>query len=833
MTVLDVMTTQLRACEEKLSSIQDYKENELTDLYRLAEEAINAMKAEQDAIEATLPQLADKERHGAMERLSRIDLMESNAKSVQDKLTQLHAHTGELCDLLEPQTTRLKHLETQIQYFQLLLEVETLSARAKPSAGSNGDIDALVAMAALNQSLSTHFGMDVSFQLNLRSLIKQRMAFLAVELQAFHTNALDVSIDALRWPQVIADTDLASNAVEVFRDKFTALVQVQLAVASVTAEGVESELSDLWAMQRLLQPLVRRFHFHFDTHVKTNDVSKPEWYLTHVVEVLRGHILFLESVVRPALARGLVESSAATRSNNTDGVALFIHGLLQPVCAKLKQSLPILNKALLCHTVDEVVDFEWKLRQEFQYRRPPRVPSQKTLLVLDQVAANAAALDLWLQVDLEYAQNFTLGFLRDEADVAWTTVADDDAKVTRAAYAIAATFDVLSKRFQVLSDPTHRYTYVAQVLKPWLYQCHVAIERFGQSQPVMSQPLVTTAPPSSCWRAACAAVNTAWFVQQLLREHDEVKAFVELLPIAKVTLHQASIVPLKLKQTVAGLSKSVLNHPLLETQEAKNVTHGLLGQGSLVLPTAAFSAAYSVGSTLFRSLQRPKESVVEVVRAVEDGAELDERESDTYTLDGSIFQNEWTWFQAGVQSMEEVLVAASSAAIRAQWGQYHTSPRWTEPAAVDRIVPDVSPEFTGGVALFRHHLVFAHASLNPSSFEVYWKALSKELDGHVLAIVLQLKAMSKNGRLQFTHDVHAVTLVLRPYTSRPDAYVRRLVEASAVLHMPTAKARVLGDALATQHKLDMASVQIQTMLEASQLHALTPSNVSTLLRMGA
>ncbi|RHZ22830.1 hypothetical protein DYB37_004187 [Aphanomyces astaci] len=596
MTVLDVMTTQLRACEEKLSSIQDYKENELTDLYRLAEEAINAMKAEQDAIEAALPQLADKERHGAMERLSRIDLMESNAKSIQDKLTQLHAHTGELCDLLEPQTTRLKHLETQIQYFQLLLEVETLSARAKPSAGSNGDIDALVALAALNQSLSTHFGMDVSFQLNLR-VCRQRMAFLAVELQAFHTNALDASVDALRWPQVIADTDLASKAVEVFRDKFTALVQVQLAVASVTPEGVESE------------PLVRRFHFHFDTHVKTNDVSKPEWYLTHVIEVLRGHILFLESVVRPALARGLVESSTATRSNNTDGVALFIHGLLQPVCAKLKQSLPIL---------------------------------------------------------------------------------------------------------------------------------------------------------------------------------------VLLLPIAKVTLHQASIVPLKLKQTVAGLSKSVLNHPLLETQEAKNVTHGLLGQGSLVLPTAAFSAAYSVGSTLFRSLQRPKDSVVEVVRAVDDDAELDERESDTYTLDGSIFQNEWTWFQAGVQTMEEVLVTASSAAIRAQW------------AAVDRIVPDVSPEFTGGVALFRHHLVFAHASLNPSSFEMYWKALSKELDGHVLAIVLQLKGS-----------------------------VRRLVEASAVLHMPTAKARVLGDALATQHKLDMSSVQIQTMLEASQLHALTPSNVSTLLRMGA
>ncbi|RHY34571.1 hypothetical protein DYB32_000845 [Aphanomyces invadans] len=149
--------------------------------------------------------------------------------------------------------------------------------------------------------------------------------------------------------------------------------------------------------------------------------------------------------------------------------------------------------------------------------------------------------------------------------------------------------------------------FVSQVEQNKALLCHTidevvefewAVERYGWTHQI-SQTLVVGATLTNkvptALRGYGAAINTAWFVQQLLKELDETKVFVELLPIAKVTLHQPSSVPLKLKQKVVGLSKTVLN-PLLQTQEAKNVTHALLGQGSLVLPTAAFSAAYSVGS---------------------------------------------------------------------------------------------------------------------------------------------------------------------------------------------------------------------------------------------
>ncbi|KAF0690338.1 Aste57867_18269 [Aphanomyces stellatus] len=767
MTAEGTAAAQLRACEEKLVQVNEYKKNELTELFRCAEEAMRALEEEKQAIEAALPGLMEHELQKAVGRRQQMDAMEASASKIETKLKQLYVHTGELCAILEPQTKQLTALQSKIQYFNLLLEVETLSTRAKEH--DKGNIDALVALAGLSQSLSTAFGLDMSFQLHLRTLIQARMKYLSADMKEFHTQALDASLVELDWPQCMPEADFKAKATQLnaFCEKFTRLVQVQMSLASMSPEGVESEITDLWAMHRLLRPLTRRFHFHFETDNKTNDLAKPEWYLTHVLELFRGHAVFLESYVAPALAAALVSTNYA--KPGCDGRTLFIHGLLQTLRYKIKHTLPVLllNKPLFCHTVDEVVDFEWKLRSDFGYRAP-RLPNQKFRHVLDEFALNAKALDLWMQIDLEYAQRFLATYIQED-DHAWDVVLDDDDhKVTNVAYAIAATFDVLTKRFQLLSDATHRYGYVANVLKPWLYQCHVeAIERFGRQQHI-SQALYLPTTVHPTWKTFSAALNSESFVQKLLVDHDEAKVYLELLPTAKVTVHRTALVPLKLKQKVAGLSKAVLN-PLLETQEAKNVTHGLLGQGSLVLPTAAFSAAFSVGSSLLRNLQGPV-----ATSGSPKAAKPADEVAEEYTLEGSMFQNEWTWCQHTVHAMEESLASASFSAIRAQWGHYAASPMWASPPpAGDRLSPDVSPELGYGLALFRHHLTCAHAHLNTVSFDMYWKAVAKDIDAYLLSTILTNKMISKHGRLQLIHDVDAVGRVLRPYTARPDAYLRR------------------------------------------------------------
>ncbi|CAK4775184.1 unnamed protein product [Aphanomyces euteiches] len=679
--VLDEMTAKLRACEEKLLNVQDYKKNDFVELCRSAEEAIKVLELEHRTIDERLPTLMEKELHQAMERVQKMK----------------------------------------------------------------------------------------------ETLIKQRMAFLEADMKSYHTNALDKILQELQWPQLISEVDFKekSDRLAVFQETFTRLVQIQLSLASVSPDFGDSELSNLWAMDRLLQPLLRRFHFHFEQDNKTNDISKPEWYLTHVLEILRGHARFFETYVVPAL------SAAQTKAGGAGAMTLFIHGLLQSVRHKLRHTMPLLllNKSLFCHTIDEVVAFEWALRNEFGYRAP-KMPNEKYRHALDEFAVNAKASELWHQVDLENTQNFISSYFQEQND-AWDLIlaGNDDQKVTNAAYTIAATFDLLTRRFQILSDATHRYAYVANVVKPWLYQCHVAIERFGRSQH-MGQAMYLSTSMHPTRAKFCAAVNSGVFVHKLLHEHDEVKVYVELLPIAKVTLHRPSIVPLKLKQRVAGLSKTVLN-PLLETQEAKNVTHALLGQGSLVLPTAALSAAFSVGSSLLRNFQGPT-SPKAATKTSEETVAVDEDESveAEYTLEGSMFENEWTWFQHATRSMEESLVASSFHAVRAQWATYGASSMWTASADIDRIVPEVSPELGYGLTLFSHHLVgsmyftktCAEKSLNTTSFDTFWKAVAKELDGYLLSVVLQHKEISPSGRQQLITDVDFLARVLRPYTGRPDAY---------------------------------------------------------------
>jgi len=41
----------------------------------------------------------------------------------------------------------------------------------------------------------------------------------------------------------------------------------------------------LLPFQLLLQPLKKRFRFHFTGNKQTNDINKPEWYLTQVILV--------------------------------------------------------------------------------------------------------------------------------------------------------------------------------------------------------------------------------------------------------------------------------------------------------------------------------------------------------------------------------------------------------------------------------------------------------------------------------------------------------------------------------------------------------------------
>ena len=57
----------------------------------------------------------------------------------------------------------------------------------------------------------------------------------------------------------------------------------------------------LWALEAFVQPLLKRFRYHFEGRRETNRRDKPEWVFAHCVAQMRSHAPLLSGEVQPML----------------------------------------------------------------------------------------------------------------------------------------------------------------------------------------------------------------------------------------------------------------------------------------------------------------------------------------------------------------------------------------------------------------------------------------------------------------------------------------------------------------------------------------------------
>lgn len=123
------------------------------------------------------------------------------------------------------------------------------------------------------------------------------------------------------------------------------------------------------ALQELMNPLMKRFVYHFSGNRPTNRRDKPEWYMRQILQWIEDHAKFIEINVQP-----LYEPN--------DAFLEFSRGLVQLAVEKLVKDAPIMleDDVILAHTIGEVLSFESELRTSCNY--PSSQPS--ALLVLTQ-----------------------------------------------------------------------------------------------------------------------------------------------------------------------------------------------------------------------------------------------------------------------------------------------------------------------------------------------------------------------------------------------------------------------------------------------------------------
>lgn len=99
----------------------------------------------------------------------------------------------------------------------------------------------------------------------------------------------------------------------------------------------QAEDQELWAMDCILEPIIRRFRYHFERpESKTNRLAKPEWYLSHILTQTQEHEQFLANVITPELRK------QKDWIHCFDAQVLFVRSLIRAAKSKLNKEIKAL-----------------------------------------------------------------------------------------------------------------------------------------------------------------------------------------------------------------------------------------------------------------------------------------------------------------------------------------------------------------------------------------------------------------------------------------------------------------------------------------------------------
>ncbi|CAL1287774.1 unnamed protein product [Larinioides sclopetarius] len=255
------------------------------------------------------------------------------------------------------------------------------------------------------QPIKDHFSLKIKELKEAEALCSYFQWILKVETE----NEFQKVLGSLYWP--VSSTNLtvlpnqSSDALMKFNQLFLSLCKIALPDAYIKTQDIKDDAEDsslLLPLQLMLQPLQKRFVFHFMGKKPTNRLDKPEWYLTQILTWISDHTPFLEKAVEPILAKENLSRFSAR--------AQVMRGLVHLAITRFKADLPKLleDDKLLSHTIDEILLFSQELQNQGY---PPSYPN------LMQILSSEPCFTRWKSLEHQSALEKMDRFL--SLEIAW------------------------------------------------------------------------------------------------------------------------------------------------------------------------------------------------------------------------------------------------------------------------------------------------------------------------------------------------------------------------------------------------------------------------------
>lgn len=795
------------------------------------------------------------------EEASNVLVVHSEIKSMRSQYKAVEQHLLQVGSVIHPRLLTLQNLQSRAEYLKAVVQVEELSNIAKQEA-LQATPDALEAF----ERFATYAAAIPDDYSAVRKEAIRRVGRLSMDLRQFAIEKLQQALEKIGWPEPLTTQQELVDKETELRDvlkAFAYLLNLQLSQKS----DVEAA-TNLWAMDCVMEPLLLRFRYHFGRpESATNRLAKPEWYLHYVQDQVVAHTRFLAHALTPALHRHREELHC------WDAQILMLRDYVKVASCKLTQEMHTLlaHPPLLCHTLDEVLLFEQKVDDDIGYGSWASADRRAYPRCIDVFTSSNDMLFAWTSIDAEYAHRVLASTLEAKSsegtkDALWQLEDGNESEhyqqelIPAVALQFGTLVDFLSQRFFLMETDEHRYLYVMQVHLPLL-------NRFGQLCETRGSHLIskltktkTNKDVQNTWSELFGVVNALQYVADMLATWEQSSVFLELS--RKVTRSEATRA--QVLQMHLAYSKQVLaraSAAVLATEEATAVRQALAGPGAMIGPTAALTAAYSVGSATMKSLFRcaetdkieqqrvasvpPVDSAVSSIAAIDDDNEKsvnEHKDLDTLVFSHTIFERQIAELKSLASTLLEGAKRTLLRAVEPDMELYRSSSFWTETsldAANGHQLLAVSSELANCYTLIHNVLLCARKRLVPECWPALWKVLASALDDALFdafynpAVTHESTRLSKAGERQFVYDIQTLVaiFVTDPSKALPRPYLRRTREVCVLLQMPVSRVYEIFKALDDVTIISTAVTekgpieQLTTILEACGIISLTPAQI--------
>ncbi|CAG8435099.1 3053_t:CDS:10 [Scutellospora calospora] len=815
---LNTILSEVKSDEQKLNENCVKVQSKTSEILKHSLQAFNSTVTKLEDFQATRLELEDvlTDHCNIVTSSNSLSLQEnfSNEKTLMDELVMLQQ--------------QVDSLERSKQYLKVLVVAEELSAQTKHliERSPRKALNPYIQLANLLHSIKSKSKDAGHVVTHLDVFLQQSVDVLWEDMKNKLKKKFQQSLDALNWPTPIKlhDPQVTTDKLSSFKKAFTELLLLQRPII-ITDESTSTkpsssidqndELPPLLPIQIMVEPLIVRFRYHFDSKRPTSRIDKPEWYFSHVITTIHEHSPFLTGAIQAIVDEAGFQEYHAKND--------FIRCLLVAVTRKLTQSVPTLLKSpqIFSHTVFETLQFDQTLRELHMYIPPGQKEWKGCVEVF---TGKKETFKAWLKVEKEFAEVRYNEIMHSED--AWelidVDVPEDEFRPTKSSGKLTNLLELITSRYKLLPMFHNRIRFLvdiqAELLMSYAKRIDSAVDAFEKSISysfVRSVPSTASADGKSHsgiedLKRLCRWLNSAGFVSRTIKEWGEDSFFLELWHEVTLRASRNTGSSPFLSPTSSESSDQLQESSSVHKEELITVDEGTVFDD----PAGLFDSSCEKIQLL-------------IIKNVSKG----------FFNGSKAYYRKNNWSRTDIYNLDPVIISQQPLFKQAEVSASSNDDKIN-------IEIELSPELYTPLSDLAHSLTFLSNHLPARVFKYLYKEISKEIEDYLWNRILMGNQFSEMGGRQFEVDMEKGLFTIgKRWVQKPENYFRRLKDACILLTIPSSyqitsvvkqnnsiHQKTLSQIMRILFDNELESTEIRKMLESLCVYHLSPKEAKDVIR---